>query len=137
MDDAFEPEFVEFVDGAEDQQAAGRIVDAGGVEDAVEQFAVVDANDEIGSGNAKFPQGTAQDRADFGVRRRRRGADGVEIALVELAEAARARFLLAAEHRAELVAAERRGQIGVGGDDPGKRRREVVAQGDPFPIVVP
>ena len=73
---------------------------------------------------------------DLGVGLGPVGADGVGIALGELAEPAGA-GLLVAPHRPEGIAAERLGQgLPRLGREPGQRRGQVVAQRHPLVVVV-
>ena len=102
-----------------------RLVDARRVQDRAQQIAVVQANREVGE--AEREQRLARGRADLGLDHRRRRAEDVHVALVELAEAA-ARRPVGAPHRLDLVALEEARQVAVLGDDARERHRQVVAQ---------
>ena len=99
-----------------------------------EQHAVVQADREIA--DADRPQQVVDHQGGLDVGGRRAGADGVEIALHELAEAA---FLgrFAAPHRGDVIAFERRAQfVDVLGGEAGQRHGEIEPQPDPPPAVV-
>ena len=134
---------VELVDRPHDDAAAVRVAlrvvgveHARDLHDAVQHLAVVDADRVVAARDAGGLQRLAEHRADLGVGGDRGGADGVGVALVELAEAARARLLVAPD-RADLVAAVggRQAQA-VLGEDAGERRGQVVAQRQPLLVLV-
>src|SRR5207302_3445539 len=75
-------------------------------------------------------------QSDFNVRSVRCRADGVEIALPELAIAAVA-GILAAPDRTQLIALERRADLAdVLGREAGERNRQIEAQGHVAPAMV-
>ncbi len=99
---------------------------AGHVEDRRQQLPMVQADGEIGEAEASQHVGAG--REQFGLDRHRRRADGIDVALVELAEAALLRAI-GAPHRLHLVALEVPRQRGpVLGHHARQRHRQVVAQ---------
>ena len=94
---------------------------------AAQQTAMVDANDEVGE--PELPQHVAHGATDFRLDNRRGRADGVDVALIELTEAA-ARRPVGAPDRLDLIALEEPRQLAAMlGDHPRERHRQVVAQG--------
>ena len=115
----------------------GKIVGVGRVEHAcdlhhtVEHFAVVHPYDVVAAVDPDFFQTIGQHRADLCIRRNRRRADSIGIALIELTEPARTRLFVAPD-RSHRIAAIGRGQIiAVLGIDPRQRCSQVIAQGQP------
>ncbi len=103
-----------------------RGVDAEAVEHPAQQPSVVQAQNEVAE--SKGAQHVADRRAHFDLDDRRGRPDRVDVALVELAEAA-ARRAIGAPDRLDLVALEEtRQRAPVLGDDPGQRHGQVVAQ---------
>ena len=98
----------------------------GGIEHRREQLAVIQPDGEVGE--AQPGQHVGAGGEQLRLDRHRRRAGGVDVALVELAEASLLRPV-GAPHRLDLVALEglRQGAA-VLGDDPGQRHGEVVAQ---------
>ena len=92
-----------------------------------QQRAVIEADVEVVE--PQLGQHVRGGRADLGLDQRRRRADGVHVALEELAEAP-ARRPVGPPDRLHLIALEELGQLGlVVGDHAGQRHGEVVAQG--------
>ena len=99
---AFRPELVELVDRPQNgQPAAGILVAAKAdrLQHAVQHLAVVDADDVVAARDAERFHHVGHHHRHFGVGGDARRADRVGVELHELAEAARAR-LLVAEHPA-------------------------------------
>ena len=131
-----EPEAIELVHRAQDGELGPRLGDPGAVQDPGQDAAVVDPYDVVATVDADGLEGGGEHGADLGVDAHRRAADGVEVALVELSEAAGA-GLLAAPHRSDLVAPERAHEVLAGlGHEAGQGRGEVVAERDPLLVVV-
>ena len=120
---------VEFVDLAQHQRLAFALGNAQAFEEAAQQLAVVQLDGEIA--HAQLGEHRVDDGGHLGVmaHAERVLADHVDVALVELAEAA-ALGTLAPVHALDLVAPEREGQVVfVLGHVAGQRHGEVEAQG--------
>src|SRR6185437_13996774 len=101
---------IKLVERAQDDAAAGAIFsDAGGFEDAVEQFAAVDLDNVVAAQPQRI-QRIGDHHQQFRVRRRRIGAHRIGIELREFAEAAGAGLFVAPD-RTRLIAAERLREI--------------------------
>ena len=101
-------------------------LEAGGAQHPVEQRAMVEADGEIRE--SQCGQRLAGGSAELGLDQQRRRADGVDVALVELAEPA-ARGAIGAPHRLDLVALEElRQRRAVLGHHARERHGQVVAQ---------
>ena len=126
------PDLAELIERAEHQ--ARSLDQALPLQQPREQHAVVEADGEIA--DADRPQQVVDHQGRFDVGGRRAGADGVEIALHELAEAA----LLgpfAAPHGGDVIAFEGRAQlVDVLRGEAGQRHRQIEPQPDPPPAVV-
>ena len=110
--------------------------DADLLQNAVEHLAVVELDHVLAARDAELLQRIGHQHAGFGVGGDVVGADRIGIELHELAEAARA-GLLVAEDVAVVIAAEGLGQfLEVLGDIAGQRRRQVIAQRQPFLVLV-
>ena len=98
------------------------------LQEAVEHFAIVDVDREI-----REPDGDEQvvdDQRCFNIRHNARRADGVEIALHELAVSATLR-VLASPHRSDMITLERCPQLRrVLSGEPSQRDRQVKSQAD-------
>ena len=136
---AVDAEPVELVDRAQHGEPPSRIrlaAEADGFQHAVEHLAVVDLDHVLAARDAERLHRVGRHHADLGIGRRRRAAHRVGVELHELAEAARAR-LLVAEHPAEAIAAIGLGQrVEILGDIARERRGQVVAQRQPLLVVV-
>ena len=114
----------------------GRVEHARDLHHAVQNLAVVHPHDVVAARDADLFQRVGQHGADLGVGGDGGGADGVGIALIELAEAARSRLFVAPDG-AHRVAAVGAGQVVAElGGDAGERCGQVVAQGEPVLILV-
>ena len=99
-----------------------------------EQHAVVQADGEIA--DADRPQQVVDHQGRLDVGGRRAGADGVEVALHELAEAAGLRPF-AAPHGGDVIALEGRAQfVDVLRGKTGQRHGEIEPQPDPPPAMI-
>ncbi len=103
---------------------------------AVENLAVVDLDAIVAARDAELLQRVGGHHAEFGVGGGAGRADRVGVELQELAEAARAR-LLVAEHGAAAIGAIGLGQaLEMFGEMAGERRGQVIAQRQPLLVVV-
>ena len=128
----FGADFGQLVECSQDERR--RLGEASFLQQPVENRPVVDANREFRE--ADLGEQLADDEDDLGIGGDALGADRVEIALHELAEAAALR-VLAAPDGGDVVALERRAELAdVLGGEAGQRHGEVEAQADVAAAVV-
>ena len=134
--DALPAQPVKLVDGPQRRQTLHRIGHAPCVKQAVKQLPVRDPQLRLTLRKSRRLQPLAGHGDDFGVGFGSVGADGVGVALDELAEPPRAGFFVS-PHGSEGIAAIGLGQglPGLGGE-PGQGRGQVVAQRHPLIVIV-
>ena len=116
------------------QDQCRRIGESGFLQQAIQNGSIVDANGEFRE--ADFGEQLADDEDDLGIGGDAFGADRVEVALHELAEAAALR-VFAAPDAGDVVALERRAEFAdVLGGEAGERHGEVEAEADVAAAVV-
>ncbi len=121
---------VELVHRPQHGQLLARVRDARLGQEAVQQLAAVDLQDIGAARQARRLEAGRRQGDHLRVRLRPRRADGVGVALDELAEPPRPRLLVCARPCRRRKRAERLGQgLPVLRGEPGERRGEVVAQG--------
>ena len=134
-------ELVELVHGAQHGQPSARVsfgagIDADGLEQPIEDLAVVELDAELVGGQAESGDHIRHQHAGFGIGCDTLGAHGIGVALHELAETAGA-GLLVAPHGAHRIAAVRLGQtVEIFRDVARERRRHIVAQRQPLVVFV-
>ena len=136
---AFGAKPVELVDRAQDGQPPSRVLLAAEpdrLHHAVEHLAVVDLDHVVAALDPERLQAIGGHHADLGIGGRRRRADRVGVELHELAEAARARLLVAKHPAGAIGAIGLRQPVVILGDIARERRGQVIAQRQPLLVVV-
>ena len=126
--------FVEFIDCSENSITLSIISQAHGFKHAVQNLAIIDADQIIPAWNAHGFQCIRQHRANFRIRRDRSRSNRIRIALIKLAIAARARFFVAPHWAHRITTIGRRQIIAVLRINTRQRSRQIIAKGDPIAI---